>query len=121
MHRTMSKEEILHLFDFGDDDNADAVLDQSQESSVLLNQDMTGKLGALKQKSLPLSRGSCSSDKFMDNLLSRYYPRYNGCSSCLNLYSCYCVQSDLPILLLLTFSFSLYFKHVCTTWDLFVL
>lgn len=76
IHRTMSKEEILHLFDFGDDDNADAVLDQSQESKVPSNQDMIGKLGALKQKSFPLSRGSCSSDKFMDSLLSRHYPRY---------------------------------------------
>ncbi|XXG90588.1 hypothetical protein AAC387_Pa12g2318 [Persea americana] len=76
IHRTMSKEEILHLFDFGDDDNADAVLDQSQESKVPSNQEMTGKLGALKQKSFPLSRGSCSSDKFMDSLLSRHYPRW---------------------------------------------
>ncbi|EHA8587106.1 protein CHROMATIN REMODELING 20 [Cocos nucifera] len=41
IHRTMSKEEILHLFDFGEDENSD-VLEQKQENEVSPNHDRTG-------------------------------------------------------------------------------
>ncbi|XP_077229028.1 protein CHROMATIN REMODELING 20-like isoform X2 [Tasmannia lanceolata] len=77
VHRTMSKEEVLHLFDFGDDENADAVPEKDQESPLPSSQDMIDEVvGCSKQKLLPLSQGSCSSDKFMENLLSRHYPRW---------------------------------------------
>lgn len=76
VHRTMSKEEMLHLFDFGDDENADAVLEQGQEISVSSNHEMIGKAGAVKHKSLPILKAICSSDKFMDGLLSRHYTRW---------------------------------------------
>ncbi|KAG9447661.1 hypothetical protein H6P81_013789 [Aristolochia fimbriata] len=71
VHRTMSKEEMLHLFDFGDDDNTDAVHEQKS------NQDMNCESGgsSMKRKTLPLSQGSCS-DKFMEMLTSRHYPRW---------------------------------------------
>ena len=44
IHRTMSKEEILHLFDFGEDENSD-MLEQKQENQVLPNQYKTGEIG----------------------------------------------------------------------------
>ncbi|XP_068665822.1 protein CHROMATIN REMODELING 20-like isoform X2 [Aristolochia californica] len=71
IHRTMSKEEMLHLFDFGDDDSTDPKLEQKS------NQDMSYEFGgsSMKKKGLPFSQGSCS-DKFMETLVSRYYPRW---------------------------------------------
>ncbi|XP_022870106.1 protein CHROMATIN REMODELING 20-like [Olea europaea var. sylvestris] len=35
VHRTMSKEEMLHLFDFGDDENADTMPELVQETGVI--------------------------------------------------------------------------------------
>ncbi|XP_077250918.1 protein CHROMATIN REMODELING 20-like isoform X2 [Tasmannia lanceolata] len=74
VHRTMSKEEVLHLFDFGDDENAVEVPEKDQEIPVPSNQDTIEVAGFSQQKLL--SQGSCSSDKFMENLLSRHYPRW---------------------------------------------
>ncbi|XP_019054212.1 PREDICTED: protein CHROMATIN REMODELING 20 isoform X2 [Nelumbo nucifera] len=71
IHRTMSKEEVLHLFDFGDDENPDSVPDQEQKS-IHSNQEV-GIGSILKQK---LPNESCSSDKLMESLLSRHYPRW---------------------------------------------
>ncbi|OVA02313.1 SNF2-related [Macleaya cordata] len=74
IHRTMSKEEMLHLFDFGDDDGSDAILGQSQESRLPNNLCTSNQTaGSLKQK---LPHGSCSSDKLMESLLSKHYPRW---------------------------------------------
>ncbi|XP_068660987.1 protein CHROMATIN REMODELING 20-like isoform X2 [Aristolochia californica] len=71
VHRTMSKEEMLHLFDFGDDDSTDAMFEQKS------NQDMNCEFGgsSMKKKALPFSQGTCS-DKFMETLTSRHYPRW---------------------------------------------
>ncbi|KAF8401988.1 hypothetical protein HHK36_012939 [Tetracentron sinense] len=76
IHRTMSKEEVLHLFDFGDDENSDAMPEQSQEDRHPTNQDITGQGATLLKQKLPLSHGSCSSDKFMESLVGRHYPRW---------------------------------------------
>lgn len=76
IHRTMSKEEILHLFDFGDDENSD-MLEQKQENRVLFGQDKTREIGcSWGQKSLPLSHGASCSDKIMESVVSRHYPRW---------------------------------------------
>nr|XP_029119817.1 protein CHROMATIN REMODELING 20 isoform X2 [Elaeis guineensis] len=76
IHRTMSKEEILHLFDFGEDENSD-MLEQKQENQVLPNQYKTGEIGySWGQKSLPLSHGACCTDKIMESIFSRHYPRW---------------------------------------------
>uniref|UniRef100_A0A1D1Z2M2 ATP-dependent helicase ATRX n=2 Tax=Anthurium amnicola TaxID=1678845 RepID=A0A1D1Z2M2_9ARAE len=73
IYRTMSKEDVLHLFDFGDDETADYVPDQSQISAP--NQDRTTEVvGLLKQNHVPLSHSISISDKFMETLLSRHYP-----------------------------------------------
>lgn len=56
--RTISKEEMLHLFEFDDDDEkSDNVTENSQ-----------------KQKAT-LSRVGCYSDKLMENLLQKHSPK----------------------------------------------
>ncbi|KAH0433769.1 hypothetical protein IEQ34_026952 [Dendrobium chrysotoxum] len=70
IHRTMSKEEILHLFEFGDEENLD-MHDDSQGKLVLLNQ---AKLKFSQQNSL--SGASHASDQIMESLLSRHLPRW---------------------------------------------
>ncbi|KAF6144435.1 hypothetical protein GIB67_024662 [Kingdonia uniflora] len=72
IHRTMSKEEMLHLFDFGDDENSDTA---SQENRPPSNQDMSGQPAILLKQKMPL-HGSCSSDKVMECLLNRHHPRW---------------------------------------------
>ena len=75
VHRTISKEEMLHLFDFGDDDNPDILPEKSKEEEHTTNENMTGPVGnSLKDKLPP--HGGCSSDKFMESLLIRHHPRY---------------------------------------------
>ncbi|KAK4433133.1 protein CHROMATIN REMODELING 20 [Sesamum alatum] len=72
VHRTMSKEEILHLFDFWDDENADIMPELGQDSDP----NTTCRVGnSLKQK-LPLPHGSSSSDKLIETLISRHHPRW---------------------------------------------
>ncbi|XP_026421717.1 protein CHROMATIN REMODELING 20-like [Papaver somniferum] len=71
VHRTMSREEMLHLFDFGDEESSDAVLGESQ---IPRNLFLTSQpAGSLKQK---ISNGCSSSDKLMESLVSRHYPRW---------------------------------------------
>uniref|UniRef100_A0A7N0T961 Helicase C-terminal domain-containing protein n=1 Tax=Kalanchoe fedtschenkoi TaxID=63787 RepID=A0A7N0T961_KALFE len=72
VHRTMSKEEMLHLFDFGDDDNSNISPEVVQENGHL---NASSEVNPLKQK-WSVSNGSCSSDKLMDDLLGRHYPRW---------------------------------------------
>ncbi|KAK1260994.1 Chromatin structure-remodeling complex protein SYD [Acorus gramineus] len=77
IHRTMSKEEVLHLFDFGDDENPDVPLPQFQEGTEPSVQNLVVKVvDSLVQKSLPSSSGGSSSDKVMDGLLNRHYSRW---------------------------------------------
>lgn len=65
VHRTMSKEEILHLFDFGGEENAD-ILGLNQGNIVTSNQEKSGN------GSFPEHKGTSSSDKIMECLLSRH-------------------------------------------------
>ncbi|PKA46223.1 DNA repair and recombination protein RAD54 [Apostasia shenzhenica] len=67
IHRTMSKEEILHLFDFGDDDMHDGSLD----NIVLPVQDNPG---FSQRRTIPAPPHPC--DKIMESLLSRHQPRW---------------------------------------------
>ncbi|KAH0994573.1 hypothetical protein GBA52_018437 [Prunus armeniaca] len=71
VHRTISKEEMLHLFEFGDDENHE--LGQDKGCS---DQNMTGEVEILPKHKVPLSQGSCSSDKLMEGLLGKHYPRW---------------------------------------------
>lgn len=75
VHRTISREEMLHLFEFGDDENSDPLTDIGQEDGQADDCSMSGVGNSLKQR-VPLSHGSCSSDKLMESLLSRHHPRF---------------------------------------------
>ncbi|KAL0298584.1 UNVERIFIED_CONTAM: protein CHROMATIN REMODELING 20 [Sesamum radiatum] len=72
VHRTMSKEEILHLFDFWDDENADIMPELGQETDP----NTTCRVGNLLKQKLPLPHGSSSSDKLIETLISRHHPRF---------------------------------------------
>ena len=64
IYRTIAKEEIRHLFEFGGEESAD-MLDQSQEKIASSSQ--------VKSVSLPpLSNGVSPSDRIMETLLRRH-------------------------------------------------
>lgn len=73
VHRTMSKEEMLHLFDFVDDENTDITQDLGQEQ-VGDKPNTTGPVGNLLKQQQPHPHG-ISSDKLIQSLVSRHYPR----------------------------------------------
>ncbi|KAK4436059.1 protein CHROMATIN REMODELING 20 [Sesamum alatum] len=64
VHRTMSKEEILHLFEFGDDENAD-VMHEKQEVVT------KPSIGNLLKPELPHPHGT-SADNLFEMLISRH-------------------------------------------------
>lgn len=67
---------MLHLFEFGDDENPDTLEGLDKDNGHPSNQNMTGQVGNMPQKKAPLSHGSCSSDKLMESLLGKHFPRY---------------------------------------------
>lgn len=69
VHRTISKEEMLHLFDFGDEENIDSLSDFGPENGH-------GTKNSINGQKLPVSHGNCSSDKLMESLLSRHNSRW---------------------------------------------
>ncbi|XP_020224982.1 protein CHROMATIN REMODELING 20 isoform X1 [Cajanus cajan] len=73
VHRTISKEEMLHLFEFGDDDNPETLADLSQENG---HQDNPILVGHSLKHTVPHSNGSSYSDKLMETLLSKHHPRW---------------------------------------------
>ncbi|XP_050224563.1 protein CHROMATIN REMODELING 20 isoform X2 [Mercurialis annua] len=73
VHRTISKEEMLHLFEFGDDENSDPLTALGREDRQIDDQNTSHLVGnSLKQK-VP---ASCCSDKLMESLLSNHHPRW---------------------------------------------
>ncbi|KAM7250359.1 hypothetical protein ACFE04_022242 [Oxalis oulophora] len=77
VHRTISKEELLHLFEFGDDvDIPEAISVLSQENGLTSNLNMESRVGNLLRQKGPLSSGSFSSDKFMETLISKHHPKW---------------------------------------------
>ncbi|KAK6915312.1 SNF2, N-terminal [Dillenia turbinata] len=76
VHRTISKEDLLHLFEFGDEENAEMLPGFGQEYGHAMDQHLNGEIGnPLKQK-FNLSNGGCTSDKLMESLLSKHHPRW---------------------------------------------
>ncbi|GAB2287183.1 hypothetical protein Dimus_021567 [Dionaea muscipula] len=75
IHRTMSKEEILHLFDFGDEETLDAFPELAQLDDHVTNPKVSGSVSMLRKK-LSESSGSSLSDKLMETLINRHYPRW---------------------------------------------
>ncbi|KAM0056754.1 putative DNA helicase chromatin remodeling SNF2 family [Helianthus debilis subsp. tardiflorus] len=72
VHRTISKEEMLHLFAFGDDENINTSSKMDQVSSNSAPEQSTSEV---KQKN-PLPHATVSSDKFMEVLLKKHHPRW---------------------------------------------
>ncbi|KAE9611986.1 putative DNA helicase chromatin remodeling SNF2 family [Lupinus albus] len=64
VHRTISKEEMLHLFEFGDDENPETLVELSEENGHTLKHTVSH------------SNGSSNSDKLMESLLSKHHPRW---------------------------------------------
>lgn len=75
VYRTISKEEMLHLFDFGDDENADPLLGLGQEKLNAADLNISSNVGGFPKQKVP-SPGSTSSDKVMQSLISKHQPRY---------------------------------------------
>ncbi|KAL9234971.1 hypothetical protein vseg_009778 [Gypsophila vaccaria] len=75
VHRSMSKEEMLHLFDFGDDEHLDNLIELGDENGHASGKDNNIKDGCLKHNSFDCPK-SCSSDKLMEFLISRYRLRW---------------------------------------------
>ncbi|KAL0340798.1 UNVERIFIED_CONTAM: protein CHROMATIN REMODELING 20 [Sesamum radiatum] len=71
VHRTMSKEEILHLFEFGDDEKADVMHELGQEQEVVAKPNT----GNLLKPELPHPHGT-SSDNLFEMLISRHHPSW---------------------------------------------
>lgn len=65
VHRTISKEEMLHLFEFGDEEIPDNLVDLAPENGHETEQN----------DKVPVPNGSCSSDKVMETLLGNHCPR----------------------------------------------
>ncbi|XP_054817178.1 protein CHROMATIN REMODELING 20 isoform X2 [Prosopis cineraria] len=64
VYRTISKEEMLHLFEFGDDENSETLAELSQEN------------GHSVEQTVPNSNGISHSDKLMESLLSKHRPKW---------------------------------------------
>eukprot|EP00257_Ricinus_communis_P017978 XP_015576553.1 protein CHROMATIN REMODELING 20 isoform X1 [Ricinus communis] len=76
VHRTISREEMLHLFDFGDEENSDPLAEVGEEDKQVDDQNMSYKVGSSLKHKAPLSHVSCSSDKLMESLLGKHHPRW---------------------------------------------
>lgn len=72
VHRTMSKEEILHLFDFGEDD---IVPEPGQEIGISAEPNTTIRVGNLLKQKLPFQQGSSSTDRIIESLIGDHHPR----------------------------------------------
>nr|XP_011466019.1 PREDICTED: protein CHROMATIN REMODELING 20 [Fragaria vesca subsp. vesca]XP_011466020.1 PREDICTED: protein CHROMATIN REMODELING 20 [Fragaria vesca subsp. vesca] len=70
VHRTISKEEMLHLFEFGDDENH-----EGPEHDNRANQSIAGSHDNLPKHETHLSYGNCA-DKLMEKLLGKHYPSW---------------------------------------------
>ncbi|XP_060186744.1 protein CHROMATIN REMODELING 20 isoform X2 [Lycium barbarum] len=73
VHRTISKEEMLHLFEFGDDEDIPLDLKQVREHAGEAN--ATVDVGSVPKQKSTLPNGS-SSDKLMQSLIDRHHPRW---------------------------------------------
>ncbi|KAJ3682438.1 hypothetical protein LUZ60_015011 [Juncus effusus] len=75
VYRTMSKEEIKHLFDFGDEE----LLDQNKDLAASLKNDNSKDVGPSKEKhksTMPAQEAGSCSDVIMNNLLSLHQPSW---------------------------------------------
>ena len=71
----MSKEEMLHLFELGDDEQSVTLNDVGQEYRHADAKNVTCQTMNSLKENMPRSHGSCSSDKLMENLLGKHHQR----------------------------------------------
>ena len=76
VHRTISKEEMLHLFEFGDDENPETLDELNQENGDTCDQNDPNLLRHSLKHTVSHSNGSSNSDKLMESLLKKHHPRY---------------------------------------------
>ncbi|KAJ7978158.1 Protein CHROMATIN REMODELING [Quillaja saponaria] len=76
VHRTISKEEMLHLFEFGDDEIPDTLTELGPENEHISYQNIMSRVGHSLKQTVPHPNGSSSSDKLMESLLRKHYPRW---------------------------------------------
>lgn len=76
VHRTISKEEMLHLFEFGDDESCDIPLELKQVREHAGEANTNVDVGSFPKQKLTLPNGSSSSDKLMQSLIDRHHPRW---------------------------------------------
>lgn len=73
--RTISKEEMLHLFEFGDDENPETLAELSQENGHTRESNNLFSVGHSLKHTVPHSNGTSFSDKLMESLLGKHYPK----------------------------------------------
>lgn len=73
VHRTVSREEMLDLFDFVDDESA-LVLRELGQEHVVEKREATVSVGDMLKQRQPPSLGA-SSDKVMHSLISKHKPK----------------------------------------------
>ncbi|KAM3290099.1 protein CHROMATIN REMODELING 20 [Capsicum chacoense] len=76
VHRTISKEEMLHLFEFGDDESCDIPLELKQVREHAGEANTNVGVGSVPKQKLTLPNGNSSSDKLMQSLIDRHHPRW---------------------------------------------
>ncbi|KAJ8558565.1 hypothetical protein K7X08_035744 [Anisodus acutangulus] len=76
VHRTISKEEMLHLFEFGDDESCDIPLELKQVREHAGEANTNVDVGSAPKQKLTLPNGSSSSDQLMQSLIDRHHPRW---------------------------------------------
>ncbi|CAK7341191.1 unnamed protein product [Dovyalis caffra] len=76
VYRTISREEMLHLFEFGDDENSDTLNDIGQEYRHADTRNITCQTANSLKQNVPHSHGSCTSDKLMESLLGKHRQRW---------------------------------------------
>ncbi|XP_075084298.1 protein CHROMATIN REMODELING 20 isoform X1 [Nicotiana tabacum] len=76
VHRTISKEEMLHLFEFGDDESSDIPLELKQAREHAGEANTTVDVGSVSKQKLTFPNGSSTSDKLMQSLIDSHHPRW---------------------------------------------
>ncbi|XP_011038466.1 PREDICTED: protein CHROMATIN REMODELING 20-like isoform X2 [Populus euphratica] len=76
VYRTISREEMLHLFEFGDDENSDTLIDIGQEYRQADTRNISCQTANSLKKNASRSHGSCASGKVMESLLGKHRQRW---------------------------------------------
>ncbi|XP_017222629.1 protein CHROMATIN REMODELING 20 [Daucus carota subsp. sativus] len=76
VHRTISKEEMLHLFDFSDDEHSEMLPELNQINNNQTKRSTNPDDDSSPKQAASISSGNVSADKVMESLLSNHRPRW---------------------------------------------